>query len=232
MPARLRERLAFHVVLEVESRPSPISDLGRTRADVADARQRLGSVRIGDDVIEGLCAAALALGIDSVRAPLLACRAARAAAALDGRDAVSTQDAALAAGLVLAPRATQLPATRPSTDEPDEPDAADPPADAPPAPSDATPPEATPDSSPDNADTGSPDTLDAPDNDADAHADARIGPVDDVVLEAALASMPAGLLATLALGQSKASRAPSAGRAGASKLGQSRGRPADGRAAR
>ena len=209
VPARMLERLAFHVVLNPVSRPATVDALGWTRDDVADARRRLADVRIGDDIVEGLCAAALALGIDSVRAPLLACRAARAAAALDGRDAVSTQDAALAAGLVLAPRATQLPAARPPPDEADEVDS---PAD--------DPPEATPDSSPDNAQASAPDTPDG-----DAAADAPGGPVDDVVLEAALASMPAGLLAALALGNTKASRAPSAGRAGAAKIGQSRGRP-------
>ncbi len=226
VPTRLLERLAFHVGLEVASRPAPIDELvGWTRDDVADARQRLADVRIGDDIVEGLCAAALALGIDSVRAPMLACRAARAAAALDGREAVSPQDAALAAGLVLAPRATQLPAARPSPDEAEQP------ADKPPAPN-----EATPDSSPDDAGSSASDTP-ATDNDADnaadnaadpaadADADSPAGPVDDVVLEAALAAMPAGLLAALALGTAKAARAPSAGRAGAARMGQSRGRP-------
>ena len=224
LPARLLERLAFHVGLEVVSRPAPIDELvGWTRDEVADARQRLAHVRIGDDIVEGLCAAASALGIDSVRAPMLACRAARAAAALDGREAVSTQDAALAAGLVLAPRATQLPAARPSSDATDEP--ADPPVDSP-----ADPPVDPP---PDDAEASAPDTPDI-DNAADAAANADAdadagpvdaGPVDDVVLEAALAAMPAGLLAALALGTAKASRAPSAGRAGAARMGQSRGRP-------
>ncbi len=226
VPTRLLERLAFHVVLDVASKPARTDELGWTRADVADARQRLGDVRIDDDIVESLCAAALALGIDSVRAPLLACRCARAAAALDGRDAVSTRDAALAAGLVLAPRATQLPAARPSRDDADE---ADPPADEPPAPN-----KATPDSTADHTAASAPDTpvedaaADAgsdADADSDADPDAPGGPVDDVVLEAALASMPAGLLAALALGNTKASRAPSAGRAGAARIGQSRGRP-------
>ena len=76
VPTRLLERLAFHVGLEAVSRPAPIDASDWTRADVAAARQRLAEVRIGDDLIECLCAAALALGIDSVRAPMLACRAA------------------------------------------------------------------------------------------------------------------------------------------------------------
>ena len=222
VPTRLLERLAFHVGLEAVSRPAPIDAPGWTRADVAAARQRLAEVRIGDDLVEGLCAAALALGIDSVRAPMLACRAARAAAALDGRDAVSTQDAALAAGLVLAPRATQLPAASPPPNEaePSADAAAD--ADEPRAPNPGEPTDAAPapDSSPEAADAS---PANRPDSDSDAAAPGAR--VDDVVLEAALAAMPAGVLAALALGTAKASRGPSAGRAGAAKMSQARGRP-------
>jgi magnesium chelatase subunit D len=66
-------------------------------------------VVVKDDQIEVLCATALALGIGSLRAPLLALRVARANAALDGRDAVGEADLELAGRLVFAARATQLP---------------------------------------------------------------------------------------------------------------------------
>jgi magnesium chelatase subunit D len=52
---------------------------------------------------------AAALGIGSLRAPMLALRAARAAAALAGDAAVDDDAAALAVRLVLAPRATRVP---------------------------------------------------------------------------------------------------------------------------
>jgi magnesium chelatase subunit D len=193
MPARLRERLAFHIDLESPSNATPDEIDGWTREDVAAARALHPNVRIGDDIVEGLCAAAIALGIDSVRAPMLACRAARAAAALDGRAAVNAGDAALAAGLVLAPRATQLPAVDP-------------------APEDAPPHDEPPPPSPDDA------------GEAEADAQQR-GPVEDVVLEAALAALPPGLLAALAMGTARATRAPSSGRAGALRAGKRRGRP-------
>ena len=106
-PAALRDRLAFHVEL---------SDIGARVLDgplpgpaaVAAARRLLPVVRADDGVLDGLCRAAAALGIASVRAPLAALRAACAAAALAGRDRVMDEDAALACRLVLAPRATVL----------------------------------------------------------------------------------------------------------------------------
>ena len=211
MPARLRERLAFHLALDARSStPAEDADLW-TRDEVAAARALQPRVRIGDEIVEGLCAAALALGVDSVRAPMLACRAARAAAALDGRDLVSTQDAALAAGLVLAPRATRLPA----------------PAEDSPAPADA---EETPEQSPEQTAEQTPERAsDSPSSNGDASAPnparAERGAVDEVLLEAALAALPPGLLAALVAANARESRAPSVGRAGAAKAGKSRGRP-------
>lgn len=204
VPARLRERLAFHLELASSRRDSAdtADEVLFSRSDVAAARARLGGVRIDDDIVEGLCAASLALGVESLRATLFACRAARAASALDGRDQVTPQDAALAAGLVLGPRATQVPAAQlePEDGTDDLPD------DAP----DETPAEPPPD----DPETAAPDSSEP----------AAIGAIDDVVLEAALASIPPGLLARLALGRAT-NRAPSSGRAGAAKLGSSRGRP-------
>src|SRR5208337_1320037 len=69
------------------------------------------------------CAAASAFGVYSLRAPIFAVRAARAAAALAGRNEAADEDAALAALFVLAPRATMTPAPEqpPQEQEKDEP---------------------------------------------------------------------------------------------------------------
>lgn len=202
VPARLSERLAFHLSLEADIRNNA-GDAPFTPDDVAAARAQLGSVRIADEIVEGLCAASLALGIDSVRAPILACHAARAVAALDGRNTANPQDAALAAGLVLAPRATRIPTAQPAqegaTDDVPEGTAGD-----------AQPETVADDASP----TSSNDNL----------SEATIGAVDDVVLEAAIAAIPSSLLAILALG-GDAKRSSSSGRAGAAKIGNIRGRP-------
>ncbi len=74
------------------------------------------------DAAVTLCALASRLGIASLRAPLLALRVARLHAVLAGRDAVEDSDLALAAALVLAPRACCWPQEAQETpDDPAEP---------------------------------------------------------------------------------------------------------------
>ena len=106
-PPALLERLAFHI-LPGEAPPD---------IDVSEARALLPSVTMADEFIEALTGAAMALGIGSPRAVLLALKAARAAAALDGREVVEKADAELAARLVLAPRATMAPPPPDSEEE-------------------------------------------------------------------------------------------------------------------
>ncbi len=106
----LRDRLAFHI--------APVAADSATTADIGAARARLDAVRVPDEVTEALCGAAVALGIASLRAPMLAQRAAIASAALAGRATVAPEDAALAARLVLAPRATRVPEAAPEEEPP------------------------------------------------------------------------------------------------------------------
>ena len=107
-PHALLDRLAFHLDLTHVR----LNDLVSSDADGVDidaARQMLPSVEASGAAIETLCAAAMALGIGSVRAAHLALKAARANAALNERQTVDDEDLLAAARLVLAPRATQLP---------------------------------------------------------------------------------------------------------------------------
>jgi magnesium chelatase subunit D len=77
LPASLSERLAFHMRMDgpVEDEEGP----QWTAAEVQAARQRVGRVQMAAESVQALCAAAMALGIDSLRASLFATRAARAA---------------------------------------------------------------------------------------------------------------------------------------------------------
>lgn len=120
-PPALSERLAFHVDLDGigvgETNPAPL-DL----TDLDTARSLLPSVIAGPDDATVLVTLATRFGIDSLRAPLLALRAARASAALNQRDRIAPEDLALAASLVFPSRATIVPAE----DEPAPPDPAPP----------------------------------------------------------------------------------------------------------
>lgn len=105
----LCDRLAFAIDLGGLAQ-ADLSPQAIEAATVTKARQQVCHVTIAGDYIEALCGTAVALGIYSLRAPLLAVRVAKAAAALGGQDTVRAEDAELAARLVLAPRATMLPA--------------------------------------------------------------------------------------------------------------------------
>ena len=217
MPAALRERLAFWLVLDGQEDIEP--DLDWSPQEVVAARGRLAQVRVDDSVARALCAAAMALGVESMRAPLLALRAARAAAALAGADAVFEDNVALAARLVLAPRATQAP-TMPQPQEATEPGQ-----DSEPAQGATQAMEPAVDSARSDA---PPDPQSAPDNGApDA---AQRGEMLERVLESARAALPGGLLASLALQTMARHRTAPSGRAGALQRGQLRGRPIGARA--
>ncbi len=102
-PATLTDRLAFQLAMDGPAAEAVDADM------VAAARARLIAVRPGAGDVEALVVGCAQLGIASLRAPLLALRAACASAALAGREIVAEEDLHLAARLVLAPRATMVP---------------------------------------------------------------------------------------------------------------------------
>jgi magnesium chelatase subunit D len=121
-PAALRDRLAFHVDLN-ELSTGDADEFVMDRDEVSMARERLKTLKAGKEQVEAMCSAAAALGIVSLRAPLLALRVARASAAFAGHSVVEQDDIAAAARLVLAPRALVFPhADQPEQqDQPPEP---------------------------------------------------------------------------------------------------------------
>ncbi len=118
-PAALLDRLAFHVDLGLVN-PRADDPACVDAMTIAAARRRLPAVEADGDVMEALCGASMALGVASLRAPILALRAAMVCAALEGHPTVTTANAATAARLVLAPRATRLPEEAAPPEEADQ----------------------------------------------------------------------------------------------------------------
>ena len=212
LPASLSERLAFH--MRVDGQAEDEEGPQWTAAEVQAARQRVGRVQMAAESVQALCAAAMALGIDSLRASLFATRAARAAAALAGSDTVEEEHIAVAARLVLAPRATRLPPAPEAQDAQPPQEEVSPP--EPPAQDQSEPPqppqEAQDDTKPeesDDADSQPPDPQE----------------LAERVLEAVQAAIPAGLLASLKIGALQRAKSPTSGSAGAEQKNALRGRP-------
>ena len=106
VPATLLDRLGL--AIDLAAAPERYPD-DMTEA-IERARRRLPEVRIADREREALCAAGLALGVDSLRMAVCALKVARCHAAWSGRGAVDGADLEAAVRLVYALRATQLPA--------------------------------------------------------------------------------------------------------------------------
>ncbi len=178
---------------------------------LAQARERLASIRATDAQLQALCASAQALGIGSLRVPSLALRVACNHAALNGRHALDDEDLGFAARCVLAPRATQWP-SEPSAEQP---------SDASPPPQSTKPPD--PPSAQDHGPSG--DGADDPASLPDAPSpEPSAEDLQEMMVAAALASLPPHMLDALAT-QAGSRHTHTTGRSGQTRAGQQRGRP-------
>ena len=178
----LAERLALF--LDLSDFALDDAEALQSASDLAPARARLTQLRasgLPPQAMAALAGAADSLGIYSLRAPLMAARAALAIAALRGLDAPNDSCLQDAASLVYAQRATLFP------DAPEE--------DAPPQ--DAPPPPDAPNDLPDDAPSEAPQDL------------AELP--QDLVLEAVRAALPPDVLARLAAGRAARSMKGGAG---------------------
>ena len=204
----LRDRLAFDLDLrsvswkEVRDYPANLI----SSEEIVAARARLLVVNIGDELLEAVCGTAMALGVDSARATLMTLSAARANAALNGDLEVGGGDVRAAAELVLAPRATRLPPTPQSEASPEQ--EQEPEQEPPPPPEENEQP---------------------PESESDPVSEQNPQALEDQILEATKAAIPAGLLSQLLAGGMQ--RRASSGKSGAAVKGGLRGRPAGSRRA-
>jgi len=198
-PASLLDRLAFHIDL----RAVPLSELeeaihffqesqGGDTSPPNAACDRPALPELNDSLAAAFCTTALTLGIDSLRAVMFAYRVAALACSWRSASQMSQEDAAFAARLVLAPRATMLPAPEESASAQESPPAEPPQSDS--------------------------ESGQAPEDPQQLQA------LDEVVLQAAKAAIPAGLLAQLLLDPNRPGRGGS-GKSGALKKSGLRGRP-------
>src|SRR5581483_2573479 len=88
------------------------------KRNITHAKSILDRVEIKDEDVRRLSLAAIRFGIEGNRSDVFATMAARANAALSGRDIVSDEDLSLAVQLVLVPRANTIPAERQSETQP------------------------------------------------------------------------------------------------------------------
>jgi magnesium chelatase subunit D len=223
VPASLLDRLAFLIDLNGFDLRTPLPPL-HDPEQVQGARRLLPEIEIAAELIAALCGTGLALGAGSPRVSLLAVRAARAMAALDGRHRVSTDDAVAAGRLVFAPRATRVPQQTASeqTNDQESPDTQTPPVGAQeeqPAPSSSA---EAPGETPPRAADEPPRAKDEPPPEAEEEP-AR---PDDVILAATQAAIPRGLLTRLRMGVAARGGSHAPGRTGALRTGGTRGRPA------
>ena len=204
-PAALADRLLLHLTVPSVSVLQGALD----RFELADpealdaARARLGAVVVPDVLTERACAIAEVFGVASLRAVSGTLRVARALCALFGEAEIDDDVLAVAARLVLAPRATRMPA-------PDE---------------------AERESEPEMENAPEESSSDATEQDSDRDEDesGALGADTEMMLEAVAAAVPADVLAAITEGARRGS-APRQGRAGQEAKAGARGRPAGVRA--
>ena len=180
-------------------------DIRISAEKLRQARQLLPHIQWSDDQALAVCATALGLGIDSLRAPTLALRIACCHAALNMRSRVSDEDLEFAARRVLAPRATRWPAPAEQQSSPDTSQEAE-----------QEPPDQQAQQDPPPADQSS---QDEPPTDSPSAED-----LQEMMIASALASLPPKLLDSL-LTKPGSSQGNSSGRSGQFRSGMQRGRP-------
>jgi magnesium chelatase subunit D len=194
---RLSDRLGIWLDLRSHCLADTRDSLEHLSAqELAEARALLPQIEASLPQVQALCHTAVALGVDSLRAPLMALRLACVRAALEGRDTLDDEDLAVAASLVLSPRATRIPASQEEAAEEQAPE---------PAP-------------PENDDA-------PPDDDSSPDAQDLQEQLQDVLLAAAVASLPPHLLDRLLLGKAAQRSAQGLGSSGQAHKSKVRGRP-------
>jgi magnesium chelatase subunit D len=236
---KIKQRVAYLLNLDVigwRDLPETDEDFLPDAQSLEYARENFSDVSISEDSLNALVGVAEQLGIVSIRALNLALNTAKCLAAFDRESEVSSMHLQRAIALVLSPRATRLPQSAPAPedeneapseedqtdDQPDDQPEENIDQDPPPPPS---PPEVPPPDPNENQDQGKNDDVDKDEDDSDKTDSENPQALEDEIVEAAQAAIPADLLARLAdLADLKTPKGMG-GKTGAVKVGRMRGRP-------
>ena len=212
---KLQDRLAFHLSLdEIHWHDLPENEDGLIDVDASlPISTQVGDVAsyiLTDEQWLAIAETAMHLGVHSVRALHYTAKTAAYLAAMQGADRISDSHLSEAIALVISPRATQLPSAESPTTETDLEDDAE--HDEPPDQNDA----------PENKveEPQAPAETPLPENQQDT-----VEEIEDCILEAAKAAIPADLLSELLKGPLIQNQKAFGGKTGARKIGRLRGRP-------
>ena len=228
---KIKQRVAYLLNLDVigwRDLPETDDDFMPDTQSLQYASDHFSDVSISEDSLNALVGVAEQLGIVSIRALNLALNTAKCLAAFDMEPEVSSVHLQRAIALVLSPRATRLPQSAPppeeeneasseedqSDDQPDEQPEANLDQDPPP------PPDPNEDQEQEKDEEENQD-----EDDSDKTGSEKPQALEDEIVEAAQAAIPADLLARLAdLADLKTPKGMG-GKTGAVKVGRMRGRP-------
>lgn len=186
IPPALDDRLGLRISLDRVGHRE-IEGTCACSEEVAMARGRLFSIRVGDDMVQALVGLAAACGWDSARSAGFLLRAARAAAAWRGATEVEGEDAAAAARLVLGADRLAAAVAQSRAEQP-------------------------------------PDQQESTERETADRQEKGQGTLRDTVLEAAVASLPQGVLDML-MNKNLARKPNSGNGSGSAVRGGLRGRP-------
>jgi magnesium chelatase subunit D len=205
----LTDRLGIHINLQ----ECTLRDITPAKNfDINSAIKRLPKVITSDDVLNQICMTASVFGIQSLRAAMFTANVARTIAALHHHKSIEDNDLALATQLVLAPRATMLPAETPKDQQDDQQP-------------DQKPDKESENNSKDEQDNNLDDNLDQEDReDQDARKNNEELP-EELILDATHAAIPSDLLQSLSSNAINRTKSSTAGKAGGKQKTQHRGRP-------
>ena len=221
---KIRQRAAFLLNLDIlgwRDLPETDDDFVPDSESLQYARENFSNVTVSEDSLNALVGVAEQLGVISIRALTLAINTAKCLAAFDREDEVTSLHLQRAIALVLSPRATRMPQSAPPEEEEMPSESDEQPENEQEEDQEPPPP---PDPTEDQKQEDDKEKQEDEDQEPESNTETPQA-LEDEILEAAQAAIPADLLARLADLADLKSPKGMGGKTGAVKVGRMRGRP-------